>query len=117
LREPIHDLPCRAVGQLAPVALALGEEQAVRSALDRRTEEAGEARVVRRHGFAGAAAQAAVVGALVHNSGNRIGDRAQRRWYEHFGVPACLVLDLSGDRPIRSRAGPDAERGILPGRT
>jgi hypothetical protein len=79
LREPIHALPRRAVGQLAPVVLALGQEQAVRSALDRRTEEAGEARVVGRQGPRGSGSAGLPSSARSCTiSGNRIGDRAQR---------------------------------------
>ena len=81
LRQCVDERPRRPIGQLAPVAAAgaLGQEQSVRVALDGGAEEAGEARMVRRQRLARTAVQAAVVGAFVDDSGNRVGDGAQRR--------------------------------------
>jgi len=71
-------------------ACAFGQEQSIRIALDGGAEEAGEARMVRRQRLARTAVQAAVVGAFVDDSGNRVGDGAQGRWCGQLEVLRVL---------------------------
>ena len=114
LRQRVDLPPRRLVAELAPAAVggALGQKQAARIALDRRTEQARQAWIVRRQRLGRAIAQAAVGAALADDLRARIGDRAQRRRCGHLGfLRACprTGARLDGVSLGRAREVPAAD--------
>src|SRR5262249_13607181 len=86
LRQRVDERARRRVGQLAPsaAAVALGQEQSPRIALDRRTEEVRQARIAGCQGLARAAEQSSAVARLADDARACIGKGAQRRGSGHL---------------------------------